>query len=116
MPVYRFFIESIDLRALGKSSEGSDLVGDSFDRPSVTSCEKQFGPFSGEGPCDSATHRAAGSVDYRCFILQNHVWIPRAFGHTHLLCMTRRASKTHRCLPTIFSLSRSCGGAGLSRT
>src|SRR6266545_5367645 len=74
MLVHSLFVESVDLRRLGGSAGGNDLVGDHFDRCQVAPGDKDLGPFARKGACDRTTDRTCASVDHRNLVLQHHRW------------------------------------------
>src|SRR5918994_1822035 len=74
MLVHRLLVQSVDLRRLGGSAGGNDVLGDNLDRCQVAPGEKQPGPLRRKGACDSATDGASGSVDHRNLVLQHHLW------------------------------------------
>src|ERR671919_1114848 len=74
MLVHGLLVESVDLRRLGGSTDGNDVLGDNFDRCQGAPGEKEIGPLSRKGACDSAADRASGSVDHRNLVLQHHLW------------------------------------------
>jgi hypothetical protein len=83
MRVHSLFVEGVDLRRLGRSSGGNDLLGDNFDRCQVASGEKELGPLRRKGACDRAADRAARSVDHRNLVLQHHLWFLSVSGCAH---------------------------------
>src|SRR5215470_6660871 len=70
MLVHGLFVECVDLRCVGESSGGTDLLGGSFDRRPVTPGEKKLGSLARKRPCDSAADRACSSLDHRNLVLQ----------------------------------------------
>src|SRR6266566_10013927 len=74
MLVHGLLVESIDLRRLGGSAGGNNVLGDNFDGCQVAPGEKKIGPLSRKGACDSAADRASGSVDHRNLVRQHHLW------------------------------------------
>jgi hypothetical protein len=54
MLVHGLLVESVDLRRLGGSTGGNDVLGDSFDGCQVAPGEKKIGPLRRKGACDSA--------------------------------------------------------------
>src|SRR5215207_9231420 len=101
MLVHSLLIESVDLRRLGGSTGGNDVLGDSFDRCQVAPGEKKLGPLRRKGVCDSAADRASGSVDHRNLVLQQHLWflpVPWVVAPAHLMSQDRRLnSSAHGC-------------------
>src|SRR5262245_28186014 len=75
MLVHSLFVESVDLRRLGGSAGGHDVLGDSFHRRQVAPGEKKPGALAPKGACDSTADRTSGSVDHRNLVLQNHLWL-----------------------------------------
>ncbi len=80
MLVHGLFVEGVDLRRLGGSAGGNDVLGDNLDRCQVAPGEKQLGPLRPKGACDSAADRASGSVDHRNLVLQHHLWFLSVLG------------------------------------
>src|SRR5918996_1372545 len=83
MLVHGLLVESVDLRRLGGSTGGNDVLGDNFDRCQGAPGEKEIGPLRRKGACDSAADRASGSVDHRNLVLQHHLWFLTAPGWSH---------------------------------
>jgi hypothetical protein len=54
MLVRGLLVESVDLRRLGGSAGGNDVLGDRFDRCPKARGEEALGPLAREGACDSA--------------------------------------------------------------
>ena len=73
MLVHRLLVERVDLRRLGGSAGGNDVLGDRLDRCQVAPGEEDPGPLAREGACDGAADRASGSVDHRNLVLQHHL-------------------------------------------
>jgi hypothetical protein len=73
MLVHGLSVESVDLRRLGGSAGGNDVLGDNFDGCPETPGEKKLGPLRRKGACDSAADRASGSVDHRNLVFQHHL-------------------------------------------
>src|SRR4029453_19251967 len=61
----------VDLRRLGGSAGGNDVVGDGFDGRPRAAGEKEPGALSREGPRDSTSDRASSSV-YNCNLVLEH--------------------------------------------
>jgi hypothetical protein len=80
MRVHTLFVEGVDLRRLGRSSGGNDLLGDNFDRCQVAAGEKELGPLRRKRACDRAADRAPRSVDHRNLVVQHHLWFPSVSG------------------------------------
>src|SRR5687767_15591392 len=76
MLVHRLLVESVDLRGLGGSSGGNDLLGERFDRCPESPGEKELGALRRKGARDSAADRASGSVDHRNLVLEHHLAFP----------------------------------------
>ena len=72
MRVHGLLVERVDLRRLGGSAGGDDIVGDNLDGCPEAPGEKEPGPLGRKGACDSAADRAASSVDHRNLVLQHH--------------------------------------------
>jgi hypothetical protein len=72
MLVHGLLVERVDLRRLGGSPGGNDVLGESLDGCQVAPGEKQLGPLRRKRACDSAADRASGSVDHRNLVLQHH--------------------------------------------
>src|SRR6266487_4267916 len=88
MLVHGLLVESVDLRRLGGSAGGNDLLGDRFDGCQVAPGEKQLGPLARKGACDSAADGASGSVDHRNLVRQQHLWflsLPGVVTPAHLM-------------------------------
>src|SRR5437867_5464122 len=75
MLVHGLLVESVDLRRLGGSAGGNDVLGDRFDGCPEAAREKKIGPLRRKGACDSAADRASRSVDHRNLVLQHHLWL-----------------------------------------
>src|SRR5215472_1323927 len=74
MPVHSLLVESVDLRRLGGSAGGNDVLSDRFDGRKGASGEKDLGSLRSKGACDSTSYRTSSSVDYRNLVLQYHLW------------------------------------------
>src|SRR6266508_5163319 len=83
MLVHGLLVESVDLRRLGGSAGGNNVLGDNFDGCQVAPGEKKIGPLSRKGACDSAADRASGSVDHRNLVRQHHLWFLSVPGWSH---------------------------------
>src|SRR5215475_1550290 len=70
MLVHSLLVESVDLRRLGGSAGGNDVLGDGFNRRQAPPGEKKPGPLARKGACDRAADRAAGSVDHSVLVLK----------------------------------------------
>src|SRR5918993_940112 len=93
MIVHRLLVERVHLRRLGGSAGGNDILADNFDWCQVASGEKEIGPLSRKGACDSAADRAPGSVYHRNLVLQHHLWflsVPWWCHTRHLRSRDRR--------------------------
>ena len=84
MLVHRLLVERVDLRRLGGSAGGLDVLGDDFDWCQVAPGEKELGALGREGACDRTADRASRSVDHRNLVLQHHLWFPFAFSGAHI--------------------------------
>jgi hypothetical protein len=89
MLVDGLLIDRVDLRRLGRSAGGNDLLGDHFDRCQVASGEKEPGPLRCEGACYRTTDRASGAVDDRDLVFQQHRWFPSRPGRAHTFPIRR---------------------------
>ena len=76
VPVHGLLVERVDLRRLGGSAGGDDVLGDRLDRRQPAPGEEHLGPLAREGAGDGAADRAAGSVDHRHLVLQHHLLVP----------------------------------------
>src|SRR5438477_2973780 len=76
MLVHRLLVESVDLRCLGGSASGNDVLGDRFDRGQEAPGEKNLCSLARESARDSTADCPAGSVDHRGLVLQQHLWFP----------------------------------------
>src|SRR6188474_2061666 len=65
-------VESIDLRRLRESAGGNDLLSNRFDRRPEASGEKNPGPLTRKGACNSTARATSGSVDYSILALKYH--------------------------------------------
>src|ERR687897_1134331 len=74
MLIHSLLVESVDLRRLGGSAGGNDLLSDRFDRCQAAPGEKELGSLSREGACDSSADCASGPVDHCNLVLQHHLW------------------------------------------
>src|SRR5258708_33426591 len=74
MLVHSLLVKSVDLRRLGGSAGGNDVLRDRVDRCPEAPGEKKFGPFAAKGACDSTADRTSGSVDHCNLIHQHHLW------------------------------------------
>jgi hypothetical protein len=72
MLIHGLLVESVDLRRIGGSAGGNDVLRDRIDRCPEAPGEKEIGPFRRKGACDSTADRASGSVDHRNLVLQHH--------------------------------------------
>src|ERR687897_2169138 len=70
MLVHGLLLERVDLRGLGGSARGNDVLGERIDRCPEAPGEKDLGALSRKGACDSAADRASGSVEHRNLVLQ----------------------------------------------
>src|SRR6266511_3036824 len=82
MLVHGLLVESVDLRRLGGSAGGNDVLGDRFDGCPEAAREKKIGPLRRKGACDSAADRASRSVDHRNLVLQHHLCLLSALVET----------------------------------
>ena len=76
MPIDGVLVESVDLRRLGGSARGNDVLGDRFDRCQEAPGEEEPGAFRREGARDRAADRSCGPVDHRDLVLQHHRLLP----------------------------------------
>src|SRR5207247_656975 len=67
------FVEGIDLRRLGHSACGGDLLGHLVERCKRATGQEDLRPFAGEGPGHRTADRAARSVDHSVLVLEKHV-------------------------------------------
>src|SRR5262245_63904817 len=72
MLVHSLLVESVDLRRLGRSAGGNDVLSDRFDRRPAAPGEKKSGPLARKGACDSAADCASGSIDHSVLVLKQH--------------------------------------------
>ena len=91
MRVHSLLVESVDLRRLGGSAGGNDVLRDRFDRCPEAPGEKERGPLARKGARDSTADCPAGSVDHRDLVLQQHLWFP--FG----ICRRPDDPSCHGC-------------------
>jgi hypothetical protein len=63
------FVQSIDLRRLGHSYSGRDLLGHLLERGKGATGEEDLRPFASEYAGTGAADRAAPSVDYGVLVL-----------------------------------------------
>src|ERR1700716_15662 len=96
MLAHRLLVESVDLRRLGGSAGGNDVLSDRFDRCPEAPGEKKLGPFAPKRACDGATDRASGSVDHCDLILEQHHCFS-CFGAQWHPFLGRRSSDAKRC-------------------
>src|SRR5687767_15321740 len=73
MLVHGLLLERVDLRGLGGSAGGNDVLGERCDRCPEAPGEKDLGALRRKGACYSAADRASGSVDHRNLVLQHHL-------------------------------------------
>src|SRR5258708_33443923 len=74
MLVHSLLVKSVDLRRLGGSAGGNDVLRDRVDRCPEAPGEKKFGPFAAKGACDSTADRTSGAVEHCNLIHQHHLW------------------------------------------
>ena len=91
MRVHSLLVESVDLRRLGGSAGGNDVLRDRFDRCPEAPGEKERAPLARKGARDSTADCPAGSVDHRDLVLQQHLWSP--FG----ICRRPDDPSCHGC-------------------
>ena len=72
--VHGLLVEGVDRRRLGGPAGGNDLLGDRFDRCPVAAGDKQRGPLAHKGAGDRAADGAAGAVEHRDLVGQQHRW------------------------------------------
>src|SRR5215510_1413397 len=72
MLVHCLLVESVDLRRLGGSAGGNDVLSDRFDLRPKAPGEKKLCPLARKGACDRAADRASGSVDHSVLVLKQH--------------------------------------------
>src|SRR5215467_1813935 len=77
MLVHSLFVEGVDLRRLGGSPGGDNVIGDFYGCPEA-SREKKLGPLARKCACDSTADAASGSVDHGNLVLQHHLLGPPA--------------------------------------
>src|SRR5688572_13118172 len=75
MLVHSLLVEHVDLRRLGGSADGNDVIGDRFDRCPLAPGEKNLRPLARKRACDRTADRAPGSVDHRNLVVQHHLWL-----------------------------------------
>src|SRR6266540_4509242 len=96
MLVHGLLVESVELRRLGGSAGGNDVLSDRFDRCPLAPGEKNPGALAGKGTRDSAAGPASGSVEHRNLVLQHHLC---SFlcpgGHTRPPHELRATAETH---------------------
>src|SRR5260221_9109797 len=72
MLVHGLLVESVDLRRLGGSAAGNDVLRDRFDGRPEAPGKKQLGPVARKGARDSTADRTPGSVDHCNLVLEHH--------------------------------------------
>ena len=98
MPVHGLLVESVDLRRLGRSAGGIDVLGDSFDGRPVSPSEKKLSPLARKGACHGAADRASASVDHRNLVRQHHLWFLGLCRHHDVEKLGAPSSRLDRCL------------------
>src|SRR5258708_2940881 len=83
MLIHSLLVESVDLRRLGGSAGGNDVLSDRFDRRSLAPSEKKLGPLMRKGTRDTPADLASGSVDHPNFVLHHHLWFLSGAGRLH---------------------------------
>src|SRR4030095_951569 len=78
MPVHRLLVESVDLRRLGRSPGGHDVLRARVDRCPEATGQKEPGSLARKGACDSTADRTSGSVDHPNLVVEQHLWFPFA--------------------------------------
>src|SRR5215212_8564209 len=78
-------VEGIDLRRLGPSSSGADLLGHLLEALKGTTGEEDLGPLAGEGTGDRTTNLSSASVDDGVLVLEQHSRPPYPSGCGHLV-------------------------------
>jgi hypothetical protein len=81
--VHSLLVERVDLRRLGGSAGGSDVLGDRFDGGQVAPGEKHLGTLRRKGACDRTADSASSSVDHGDLVLQHHLCSPFGFSGAH---------------------------------
>src|SRR5712664_4241611 len=95
MLAHSLLVESVDLRRLGGSAGGNDILGDRFDWCPEAPGEKKLGSLARKGASDSTADRTSGSVEHCDLVLeQHHLSYFRARWHPSL---GRRSSGAKRC-------------------
>src|SRR6185436_1718006 len=87
MVLHSLLVKSVDLRHIGGSAGGDDVLGNNFYGCQGAPSEKKLGPLSRKGACDGSADRPAGSIDHRNLVLQQH--------HRFLSVLSRRSCR-HR--------------------
>jgi hypothetical protein len=72
MLVNSLLVERVDLRRLGRSTGGPDLLGDDLDWFQGSPRQEERGSFAREGAGDGTANGTAGSVDHRNLVFQHH--------------------------------------------
>jgi hypothetical protein len=75
MLLHGLLVDSVDLRRLGGSAGGNDLLRERFDLRPLAPGEKNLGPLARKLACDSASDGASGTVDHRNLVLEDHDWV-----------------------------------------
>jgi RNA polymerase sigma-70 factor (TIGR02960 family) len=72
MPVQSLLVESVDLRRLGGSTFGSDVLSYRFDRRQVPPGEEKRGPFARKRTRNRPADRTTASVNHGVLVLKQH--------------------------------------------
>jgi hypothetical protein len=75
MLVDRVLIERLDIRRLGRSARGTDLIGHPVELRPRAAREEHAGAFTGKRAGDGTTDRSAPSVDHRVPVLEQHIYL-----------------------------------------
>jgi hypothetical protein len=82
MLVGRMLIERVDLRRLGRSARGTDLIGHHVELRPRAAREEHAGAFTGERADDGAADRSAPSVDHRVPVLEQQIYVLKSIRFT----------------------------------
>src|SRR5215813_3304433 len=116
MLVHSLFVEGVDLRRLGGSPGGDNVIGDFYGCPEAPG-EKELGPFARKCACDSTADSASGSVDHRNPVLQHHLFGPPAsfvrFLSSHSAALPQAIPLVDSSVDAIFTRSEIYDRCGL---
>ena len=75
----RVFVQRVDLRRLGRSPSGADILGHGLELRRCAAGEEDPGALSRECPSNCAADRSAPAVDHSVLVLKQHVYLLKSW-------------------------------------